>query len=63
MVEKCRGKNLFYSTDIDKAIIEADLIFICVSGTLQIYESVCLELSVCLIILTMASLFSDWIIK
>ncbi|XP_028393730.1 UDP-glucose 6-dehydrogenase-like [Dendronephthya gigantea] len=31
IVEKCRGKNLFYSTDIDKAIIEADLIFICVN--------------------------------
>ncbi|CAB4001132.1 UDP-glucose 6-dehydrogenase-like [Paramuricea clavata] len=31
IVENCRGKNLFYSTDIDKAIIEADLIFICVN--------------------------------
>lgn len=31
IVEQCRGKNLFYSTDIDKSIVEADLIFICVS--------------------------------
>lgn len=31
LVTKCRGKNLFYSTDIDKGIIEADLIFICVN--------------------------------
>lgn len=31
VVKKCRGKNLFFSTDIDSAIREADLIFICVS--------------------------------
>lgn len=31
LVLECRGKNLFYSTDIDKAIIESDLIFICVN--------------------------------
>lgn len=31
IVKKCRGKNLFFSTDIDSAIREADLIFICVS--------------------------------
>ena len=28
---KCRGKNLFFSTDIDKGIREADLIFISVN--------------------------------
>ncbi|EFN75169.1 UDP-glucose 6-dehydrogenase [Harpegnathos saltator] len=28
VVQKCRGKNLFFSTDIDTAIMEADLIFI-----------------------------------
>jgi len=31
VVEKCRGENLFFSTDIDEAIKEADLIFICVN--------------------------------
>lgn len=31
VVQKCRGKNLFFSTDIDTAIKEADLIFISVN--------------------------------
>ena len=31
MVESCRGKNLFFSTNIDDAIKEADLVFISVS--------------------------------
>ncbi|XP_057336817.1 UDP-glucose 6-dehydrogenase-like [Microplitis mediator] len=31
VVKKCRGKNLFFSTDIDVAIQEADLIFISVN--------------------------------
>lgn len=31
MVEACRGKNLFFSTNIDDAIKEADLVFISVS--------------------------------
>ncbi|MEE6462226.1 hypothetical protein FKM82_001526 [Ascaphus truei] len=31
VVESCRGKNLFYSTDIDLAIQEADLVFISVN--------------------------------
>ncbi|XP_065842301.1 UDP-glucose 6-dehydrogenase-like [Oscarella lobularis] len=31
IVEKCRGKNLKFSTDIDQSIIEADLIFISVN--------------------------------
>ncbi|XP_034936581.1 UDP-glucose 6-dehydrogenase [Chelonus insularis] len=31
VVEKCRGKNLFFSTDIESAIQEADLIFISVN--------------------------------
>ena len=30
-MRKCRGINLFFSTDIDTAINEADLIFICVN--------------------------------
>ena len=30
-MKKCRGKNLFFSTDINKGIREADLIFICVN--------------------------------
>lgn len=33
VVESCRGKNLFYSTDIDSAIREADLVFISVSSS------------------------------
>jgi UDPglucose 6-dehydrogenase len=31
VVKSCRGKNLFFSTDVDKAIIEADLIFVSVN--------------------------------
>ena len=31
VVEKCRGKNLHFSTDIELAIKEADLVFICVN--------------------------------
>ena len=31
IVKKCRGKNLFFSTNIDNAIIEADLVFISVN--------------------------------
>ncbi|GAA5914754.1 UDP-glucose 6-dehydrogenase [Sporobolomyces salmoneus] len=31
IVKKCRGKNLFFSTEIDQAIIEADLIFVSVN--------------------------------
>ena len=31
IVKARRGKNLFFSTDVDKAIIEADLIFVSVN--------------------------------
>merc|ERR1711892_843625 len=31
VVEKCRGKNLHFSTDVELAIKEADLVFICVN--------------------------------
>ena len=31
VVEKCRGKNLFFSTDIDGTIIDSDIIFISVN--------------------------------
>ncbi|XP_033231209.1 UDP-glucose 6-dehydrogenase [Belonocnema kinseyi] len=31
VVKKCRGKNLFFSTDIEKSIKEADIIFISVN--------------------------------
>jgi UDPglucose 6-dehydrogenase len=31
IVFSCRGKNLFFSTDVDKAILEADLIFVSVN--------------------------------
>ena len=29
-VKKCRGKNLFFSTDIDQGIIESEIIFLAV---------------------------------
>lgn len=32
-----RGKNLFFSTDVKKAIIEAELIFICVNTPTKNY--------------------------
>ena len=31
IIVKCRGKNLFFSTEVDKHISEADLIFLCVN--------------------------------
>jgi UDPglucose 6-dehydrogenase len=31
VVKECRGRNLFFSTDIDAAIKEADLIFVSVN--------------------------------
>ena len=31
IVKKCRGKNLFFSTDIDQGIIEAEIIFLAVN--------------------------------
>lgn len=43
VVESCRGKNLFFSTSIDDAIREADLVFISVSlgegGCINIFFS------------------------
>lgn len=43
MVESCRGRNLFFSTSIDDAIREADLVFISVSLSGQV-GCVCLSL-------------------
>ena len=37
MVGNVRGKNLFFSTDVDKAITEADLIFISVNTPTKTY--------------------------
>ncbi|CAH1778284.1 unnamed protein product [Owenia fusiformis] len=37
IVKQCRGKNLFFSTDVDKAIIEAELIFISVNTPTKTY--------------------------
>eukprot|EP00127_Corallochytrium_limacisporum_P005268 Clim_evm85s201 gene=Clim_evmTU85s201 len=37
VVKKCRGRNLFFSTEVDKSIIEADLIFICVNTPTKDY--------------------------
>lgn len=31
IVQECRGRNLFFSTNVEKAIVEADLIFISVN--------------------------------
>lgn len=31
VVKECRGRNLFFSTEIDEAIREADLIFVSVN--------------------------------
>ena len=31
VVFACRGKNLFFSTEVDEAIVEADLIFVSVN--------------------------------
>ena len=39
VVRKCRGRNLFFSTDIDKAIQEADLIFISVNTPTKTFGS------------------------
>ncbi|XP_001627208.2 UDP-glucose 6-dehydrogenase [Nematostella vectensis] len=37
VVRECRGRNLFFSTDIDTAIKDADLIFICVNTPTKTY--------------------------
>lgn len=37
IVKECRGKNLFFTTDINKGIQEADLIFICVNTPTKNY--------------------------
>eukprot|EP00064_Thunnus_orientalis_P010808 superscaffoldBa00001501_g10835 len=37
VVESCRGRNLFFSTDIDSAIREADLVFISVNTPTKTY--------------------------
>lgn len=37
VVESCRGRNLFFSTDIDSAIRDADLIFISVNTPTKTY--------------------------
>lgn len=37
MIERCRERNLFFSTDISKAIREAELIFISVNTPTKTY--------------------------
>lgn len=37
VVKTCRGRNLFFSTDVDKAILEAELIFISVNTPTKTY--------------------------
>ena len=39
IVKECRGKNLFFSTEVDKAIDEAQLIFISVNTPTKTYGS------------------------
>ena len=57
VVKSCRGKNLFFSTEIDKTIIEAELIIISVNTPTKTYGlgkvSVCNWLNACLIIALM----------
>ncbi|CAG5939429.1 unnamed protein product [Menidia menidia] len=44
VVESCRGRNLFFSTDIDSAIRDADLVFISVSS---LYTRLCSDCEAC----------------
>lgn len=37
VVEKCRGKNLFFSTDIDGTIVDSDIIFISVNTPTKVH--------------------------
>lgn len=57
VVESCRGKNLFFSTSIDDAIREADLVFISVS----LGGCVCLYLMCCFFMLGRGLCFIIWV--
>ncbi len=37
VVQECRGKNLFFSTDVDKAILESEMIFLAVNTPTKTY--------------------------
>ena len=37
VVRECRGKNLFFSSDVDKAILESDMIFLSVNTPTKTY--------------------------
>jgi len=37
IIEKCRGKNLFFSTDVEKAIVESEIIFVSVNTPTKTY--------------------------
>ena len=37
VVQECRGKNLFFSADVDKAIVESDMIFLSVNTPTKTY--------------------------
>ena len=45
IVQHCRGKNLFFSTDMDSALKEADLIFISVNKCTFIFAIILFILS------------------
>jgi len=37
LVKACRDKNLFFSTNVSQAILDAQLIFICVNTPTKMY--------------------------
>ena len=37
VVQECRGKNLFFSSDVDKAILESEMIFLAVNTPTKPY--------------------------
>ena len=37
IIKECRGRNLFFSTDIDKAIVESEMIFMAVNTPTKTY--------------------------
>ena len=44
MVKETRGRNLFFSTDIDNAIRKADLIFISVSQSVIVIKILMIQM-------------------
>jgi UDP-glucose 6-dehydrogenase len=59
VVKACRGKNLFFSTDITRAIHEAQLIFICVCTPTKTYGIGKVHVFVCLMAHAGCEMLSD----